>query len=59
MKVRIMLKRIVQPPIETTAGIDYHSIEIEVDEITERFIKGADCSGCGVSIGVVGIEKLA
>ena len=34
MKVRIMLKRIVQPPIETTAGIDYHSIEIEVDEIT-------------------------
>ena len=59
MKVRIMLKRIVQPPIETVAGIDYHSIEIELDEVASRFISGADCGGCGVSIDVVGIEKLS
>lgn len=58
MKIRIMLKRIVQPPIETTAGIDYRSFEIQVDDITQRFIEGVDCGGCGISIDVVGIEKL-
>jgi len=58
MKIRIMLQRIAQPPIETRAGVDYRSIEIDVDEVTERFIKGADCGGCGISIDVVGVEIL-
>ena len=58
MKIRIMLKRSSQPPIETSAFVDYRTIIVDVDEITERFINGADCSGCGVSIDVVGVEKI-
>uniref|UniRef100_A0A6M3IQT5 Uncharacterized protein n=1 Tax=viral metagenome TaxID=1070528 RepID=A0A6M3IQT5_9ZZZZ len=57
MKIRIMLKRIVQPPIETQAGVDYHSFIFDVvDQTTLNFLTGADCRGCGVSIDVIGVE---
>lgn len=56
MKVRIMFRRTVQPPFETLAVTDFRSQVIEVNDIIGRFLNGADCGGCGISIGVAGIE---
>ena len=57
MKVRIMLKRLVQPPIDTSAQPDNKSFVIDIlqQDILD-YLNGMDCQGCGVSIECVGFE---
>jgi hypothetical protein len=57
MKIRLMLQRTVQPPIDTPASKDYKSFVFDVlqQEVLD-YLNGMDCQGCGVSIDCVGIE---
>jgi len=56
MKIRIMFKRVVQPPIDTPAMIDYYSEVFEATDVLGRFLEGKDCNGCAIGKDVVGME---
>ena len=58
MKLRLIIKRTVQPPIDSSASVDFRTIDVDVDAVTERFMRGADCNGCAVSANVIGSEIL-
>lgn len=58
MKIRLIIKRTVQPPTGSSASVDFRTIDVDVDAVTERFMRGADCMGCSVSAYVVGSEIL-
>ena len=58
MILKIMLKRNIQPPIDTSASVDYKSFVITPEQSVIDYINGIDNKGCGVSIDVAGIEIL-
>jgi hypothetical protein len=58
MKIRVMFKRIVQPPIDTPASIDCLSEVFEISDTLARFLTGKDRRGCGVSFDVAGVEVI-
>jgi len=56
MKIRIIFKRNIQPPIDTPAGIEHKTLEFYVGEEWENWLTGKDCESCSVWSTAVGYE---
>lgn len=58
MKIRLIIKRTVYHPIDTTVSVEFRTIDVDFDKTTERFMRGTDIRGCGIIANVIGSEIL-
>lgn len=59
MKMRLIIKRTTQPPIDTPASIDFKTFDIDVlDNDVKDFITGQGNNMCTVTSIVIGSETL-
>lgn len=56
--LRIILKRTVQPPIDTPASIEFKTVDVEVPPVLHDWMTGKDVSGCAVSAVAIGSENI-
>ena len=56
MKIRIIFRRNIQPPIDTPAGVEYKTLEFYLGEEWENWLKGNDCQSCNVWATAIGSE---